>query len=283
MEPISVIVSVYNRLDYLQKALLSIQSQSIVPDQVVVSDDGSQEPIEDFLRNIAPRFSFSITLVRQEDRGFRLARCKNNGILFARNDYLVFWDQDVIGTKHYLRTFWENRHPKRFLVAYPVRLSEEQSQKITEKDIRAGHFAHLLTRKQIDKIHSQFRKDLFYKWYRRLIHRKDTRPKLRGGIFAVFKENLLRVNGFDEHYQGWGNEDDDLGRRLYASGVTGENPFYDEFPLHLYHPPHHQNGQRVNLDYYRQRQKEIQRGEVRAKIGLENRPQDEPIHVTEIS
>lgn len=270
MEKFSVIVSVYNRLNYLKNALISIQNQSVVPSEVIVTDDGSQEPIEAFLKELAGNFSFSIKLVRQQDRGFRLARCKNNGIRIASNDFLVFWDQDVIGTKNYLQVYRHYQKPGRFLVSYPVRLTPEQTQQLTETDIRSGRFNHLLKKEQIAKIHRQYRKDRFYYWYRKLFAHKDTRPKLRGGVFGIFKEDLLRVNGFDEKYQGWGNEDDDLGRRLYASGVTGLNPFYDEFPLHLYHPPYHQNGQRVNLEYYRQRQKEIRQGAIRATHGIEN-------------
>ena len=282
MQPISVIISSYNRLDYLHKALISIRSQSVIPAEVIVSDDGSGEPIVAFLQEIAPLFDFKIRLVMQEDRGFRLARCKNNGIRASRENFLVFWDQDVVGTKGYLETFWKQRKPGRFLVSYPVRLNEEQTRRLTEEDLRGGRFDHLLKKEQIAKIHRQYRKDLFYFWWRKLFARNDTRPKLRGGVFAAFKEDLLKVNGFDEKYQGWGNEDDDLGRRLYAAGIVGFNPFYHEFPLHLYHPPNHQNGQRVNRDYYEQRQKEIRKGKIRAEHGIENPLGEDEIRIMDI-
>ncbi len=280
-KPITVIISVYNRLDYLQKALVSLQHQSVIPHEVIVSDDGSKEPIVDFLRELAGQFTFKLKLVRQEDRGFRLARCKNNGIRLAQNDFLVFWDQDVIGTRHYLQTFWEHRRSGRFVVAYPVRLTEVQTAQLTLKDIEQGQFDHLLQAAQLQKIKKQFRKDRFYYYLRKFVLRNDTRPKLRGGIFGIFKSDLQIVNGFDEKYQGWGNEDDDLGRRLYASGVVGVNPFYKEFPLHLYHPPYHQNGQRVNQDYYLQRQKEIRKGQYRAEFGLDKTYGDDPIEIWE--
>ncbi len=270
MESISVIISVYNRLDFLQKALLSIAHQSLLPSEVVVTDDGSQEPVSAFLKKIASQFPFKIKLVQQEDRGFRLARCKNNGIRVAQNPVLVFWDQDVLGTHGYLETFWKNVRPHTFVVAYPVRLSAEQTPKVSEALIKQGKFDSILTRKQINKVHKQFHKERFYYWLRKLVLRNDPRPKLRGGVFAIHKSALERVNGFDEQFQGWGNEDDDLGHRLYASGVVGFNPFYHDFPVHLYHPPNHHQGQRLNQAYFSQRKKEIRRGQFKARYGLDN-------------
>ncbi len=281
MYPISVIVSTYKRLDYLEKALLSIESQSIVPSEVVVTDDGSGESVIDCLRSISPRFDFRIKLVMQKDMGFRLARCKNNGIRLATNEFLVFWDQDIVGTKRYLEVFWSNSRRGRFVVSYPIRLSRDQTELISEETIRRGTFADLLTDEQIAQIQRQYRKDKFYYYMRKIFPHSYRYPKLRGGVFGIFKDDIFRVNGFDEQYQGWGNEDDDLGRRLYAIGIAGYNPFCDEFPLHLYHPPYHQDGMRVNLEYHRRREKEIRRGKVRPVFGLDNPSGDDEPEVVE--
>ena len=270
MLPISVIVSVYNRLDCLRKALISIASQSVTPSEVIICDDGSSEPTVASLKTMVSEVPFSIRVVRQEDRGFRLARSKNNGIRLATNDFLVFWDQDLVGTRGYLETYWNNRKHGRFVVAYPVRLTPEQTEMVSETRIRSGKFGDILASEQIAQIRRQHRKDMFYYYVRKILGRKYARPKLRGGSFAAFKCDLIEVNGFDENYQGWGNEDDDLGRRLYAIGVVGYNPFCDEFPLHMYHPEYHDDGMRVNLDYHRRRQKEINQGKIRPCFGLDN-------------
>ena len=281
IQPITVIISVFNRLDFLKKALLSIGAQSVVPQEVVISDDGSSVPISDFVRSIASQFPFKIKLVMQQDLGFRLARCKNNGVRVAEHEFLIFWDQDVIGTRHYVQTYWQHRRQGRFVVAYPVRLTQQQTAQLKEEDIIACNFDHIVTESQRNKIKKQFRKDRFYYYLRKFILPGDTRPKLRGGIFAIHKSDLLRVNGFDENYQGWGNEDDDLGRRLYASGVAGLNPFFDQFPLHLYHAPNHQQGKRVNQAYYLQRQREIRQGRFKAAHGIENTLGDDPVKIVE--
>jgi hypothetical protein len=94
------------------------------------------------------------------------------------------------------------------------------------------------------------------------------------------RDDLLRVNGFDENYKGWGAEDDDLGRRLYRSGIIGRTVFRDEFPLHLWHP--HATGGRDsrNLHYYNRRRREIAGGDYRAVNGISN-PLDDDVPTVE--
>jgi GT2 family glycosyltransferase len=49
---------------------------------------------------------------------------------------------------------------------------------------------------------------------------KAHKPKLLGGHPAVRWSWLERVNGYDERFVGYGFDDDDLARRLYAAGAV---------------------------------------------------------------
>ncbi len=270
MSSLTVVIAVYNRCDVLRKALLSVSSQSFVPDELIVSDDGSQEDVQAVVRELLPMLRCAVTYVRQPDRGFRLAKCRNNGIRQASGDVLVFVDQDIVGTKHYLAVFAREVEPRRFVVGYPVRLTEAQTHRLSEETIASGRFDGIVTKRQRNKIRRQFAKDMFYRLGRRHLLLGGSRPKLRGGVFGIRRDDVLRVDGFDENYWGWGNEDDDLGRRLYAAGVVGKNPFFREYPLHLHHPSHHEGGRRLNRAYNLRRMREIREGDVRATRGLSN-------------
>jgi hypothetical protein len=219
--------------------------------------------------------------VRQPDRGFRLAKCRNNGARAASGDLLVFADQDLVFTRDYLRTFAEAARPRTFLVSWPVRLTAEQTEEVTDDFVRRGAFSGLVTPAQAALVRKQFRKDLFYFWLHRLGVR-EIGPKLRGGIFAVSKTDYSSVNGFDEAYQGWGNEDDDLGRRLHRSGVRGRNVFRTEYPVHLFHPPFNAGGARPNLEYYERRVREIRKGDFRCRYGLESPLGNDEVTVTDL-
>lgn len=283
MGSISVIITVFNRADFLRKSLLCLRHQSVQPNELIISDDGSSEDILQTIRNEAASLDMKVKYVRQEHRGFRLSRARNNAVRHAAGEHLIFFDQDIIYTKHFLEAFVKNIRPRTFLVSWPIRLSDEQTGSVTDEVIIAGDYRAVVMPKQVREVVKQYRKEMLYhylkKWRLRQIG-----PKLRGGLFLVNREDYRRVNGFDENYQGWGNEDDDLGRRLHQSGVIGYNPFRDEYPLHLYHPPYREGEKRVNQEYYLRRKAEIHKqNQYRCRFGLELPLQDEPLLYVEVN
>ncbi|HDP98292.1 MAG TPA: glycosyltransferase [bacterium] len=265
----SVIITVYNRRQLLRNCLISLIHQSQLPDELIISDDGSQEDIREILYEMAAQMKFILKYVRQPNRGFRLARCRNNGVRFSQGDYLIFLDQDLIFTKNLMATFIDNYHPQHFNVCYPLRLSAQQTRMIDDNVIRDFNFDQIFKGSQLQKINRQYRKDKFYSLLKRL-HVKDSGAKFRGGAVGINRADFEKINGYDENYIGWGNEDDDLGRRLYRIGVRGRNISDSEFPIHLHHHPFHINGERVNHNYYQAKKNDIDRGKYQAKNGLDN-------------
>lgn len=282
MDKVTVIFVVYNRMSFLRLALSSLNNQSFVPDEVVVSDDGSQEDILSALKVFTQNMPFSIKYIRQSDQGFRAAKCRNNAIREASGDYLIFVDQDIVSTKNYIKTFIDNRCRAQFNVAYPIRLTEKQTEVLNSTIVENAAYCGLITKKQIRKIHKQYYEDSFEYYTRKIFRTNSSKPKLRGGVCGIYKDDLLKVDGYDENYRGWGNEDDDLGRRLYRAGIIGKNPFYDEYPIHLYHYPFHDNGKRVNKEYHQKRKIEIDQGKFKAINGISNPLGNEKIEVIEI-
>lgn len=275
---VSVIINVYNRVHLLTKALLSLKNQSLVPDELILSDDGSQEDIPSGIQNIVSDLNFPVKFISQGHNGYRLAKCRNNGARHAAGDYLVFIDQDIVLNKTFVATCVKHRNERQFCVSYPARLTQQQSELVTDSMIKSSNFTEVLTKSQIRKIKKQYLKDNFYRLLKQL-RLRGMGPKLRGGVAAINREDYEAVNGYDENYQGWGNEDDDFGWRLCCAGICGKNPFYHEFPLHLYHEPFHHAGQRVNLVYSQQQRKTIKKGVCRCRFGFENSLGDEELVV----
>ena len=253
----------------LRMALLSLASQSRLPDEVVVADDGSREDLPGLLKAMKSSLPFPLRFVTQDDAGFRLARCRNNGIRIASGDLVLSTDQDIVFTKDYVRTFAEAIGTGEFIVSFPVRLDADQTTGLTEKRVSEADYAGLVRPEQLKEINGQYRKDLFYRVLYALKLRRIG-PKLRGGVFGAWREDLLAVNGFDENYKGWGNEDDDLGHRLYRYGITGRNVTRTELPLHLEHPVNNAALKRPNLPYYQKRLAEIRSGTFLAPNGIKN-------------
>jgi glycosyltransferase involved in cell wall biosynthesis len=94
---ISVVISLYNKQDYVEQAVSSVLQSSYPPHEVIVVDDGSTDNGPQRVRAIAdPR----VRLISQPNRGVSAAR--NRGIDEARGEYIAFLDADDYWTPRHL-------------------------------------------------------------------------------------------------------------------------------------------------------------------------------------
>lgn len=278
---VSLIINTFNRLDFLEKSLISLAQQNVVLHELIISDDGSEEDMISIIKKYKSYFVCPIKYVSQADLGFRLARCRNNAARIATGDFLIFLDQDLIYTKNFLKTFINAIQTGYFLVAWPIRSTEIQKNNITLDLLKEGDFTKVLTKKQIWRVKKQFFKDLYSRiMYYLKIQKYGT--KFRGGLAGIFKEDYIRINGYDEKYIGWGNEDDDFGRRLYLSGIRGKNPFFNEYPIHLWHKENHAQGERVNKSYHKSKTAVLSKVNYVCKYGFNNSLGEDKVTVIEI-
>lgn len=113
MKPkISVVTPCYNCEKYLSDTLSSVFEQTILPDEIVLVDDGSSDGTVDLIEKlIAEHPEVCIRLVKQKNNGPGAAR--NAGIKAAKGDWIAFLDSDDIWKKRkierVLETLTENQ------------------------------------------------------------------------------------------------------------------------------------------------------------------------------
>jgi len=92
MQPIrgSVVIPTFNSGTLVVEAVASVLAQSIVPEEIIVVDDGSTD---DTPARMAP-FGNRVRYIRQENRGVSAAR--NRGIETATGDLIAFLDADDV-------------------------------------------------------------------------------------------------------------------------------------------------------------------------------------------
>ncbi len=266
---ISAVVPSYNRPDFLRRVLLAFSAQTRLVDELIITDDGSNVDIASGVADVLPGLPFPVTLVSQPDEGFRAAKCRNNGIREASGDYLIFGDQDIVFAPSYVAMFVSHARPREFLVGYPVRLDGAATTQLTDQIIRDGTIGGLASRTERRAVRKQYRKDTWYRFLHALRLRRIG-PKLRSGVFGAWRADLLALNGFDEEYRGWGNEDDNLGIRMHRAGIRGRNVFHEALTVHMYHPPHREGEERSNAEYHERQRRAVHRGAVRAEHGVVN-------------
>jgi glycosyltransferase involved in cell wall biosynthesis len=88
----SVIIPLYNKAPYIDKALRSVMAQTFADYQVIVVDDGSKDDSADIAERVLSNSSVFFRLIRQENAGVSAAR--NNGVAASQGDYLCFLDAD---------------------------------------------------------------------------------------------------------------------------------------------------------------------------------------------
>lgn len=90
MATISVIIPAYNRIDTIGRALASVFTQSRLPDEVIVVDDGSIDGTPDWVSEHYPQ----VKLIRQSNQGASSAR--NTGIRESKGEWIAFLDSDDV-------------------------------------------------------------------------------------------------------------------------------------------------------------------------------------------
>jgi glycosyltransferase involved in cell wall biosynthesis len=281
----SLIITIYNRSNLIRKALLSLKNQSVKPDELILSDDGSEEDIIEAIKDITRQLDFPVKYVKQKHKGFRLAKTRNNGVRNASGELLIFLDQDLIHTENLIKYFIDNSKPKRFITGMPIWLSEEKSNLFTEEKIISNSFINLIDAEEKKAIKKQFQKDKRYYYLHKL--KLTNQPRLRGGVCAINKKDFEQINGYDEKFIGWGAEDDDIGSRLYKLGVEGLNPFDAEYTIHLFHEratiENKGVKEQANYEYYQRKKMEIKSGKFKTEFGLDNPYDDDTYTVTELN
>ncbi|MFK4785459.1 glycosyltransferase [Fusobacterium sp. MFO224] len=284
---ISIIVAVYNRMNYLKNMLLALERQKLKNFEVVIADDGSKENIEDY-KELINNLSYKVRHVYQEDDGFRLSASRNNGIRNARGEFLLFLDQDVLMDENFISEVTENIRENKILKINALYLDKERSE-IIEKNISKNnnfdyeYVEEILEKKDFKEIRSKdyraIRRNILYALK---LNRRGA--KIIGLGIGGYKKDFLKINGFDERYEGWGYEDDDVGNRFYALGLGVKNIKFSKPVVHMWHRDNSSKAHSPNESYYYKRKKEIfKTKDYRCIYGVENKLKDEEITVKELN
>lgn len=249
---LGVIVSSYNRPQYLAVCLRALGRQQRPPDEVIVADDGSDPAKAERLREVCAASVPAATFVTHPHRDFRLAATRNLGVRAATADYLLFTDCDVVLGPEVLAVHAAAAKPGRFLVGDRAWLDEQATRAALERADAGEDFEALwraTDRYHLDIVERKFGR---HQWQRVFHLAQRHKPQILGCHFSIHRRDLESVNGFDEQYVGWGYEDDDLSARLYMSGCSSRSVIRAARAIHLWHPSSSgsQDRRSPNRDYF---------------------------------
>ena len=238
----SLIITTYNWPEALELVLKSVFRQSVLPNEIVIADDGSTNETESLISKIADKSSIPIIHSWQEDKGFRVARCRNKAIAKSSHEYIICIDGDLILHSDFIKDHLENAKEGIYIQGSRAFLSREYSKKMLKnKDISPPSIFSVSIENRINAIRIPVFTKLFFSRTNKNLRR------VRSCNFSMFRKDIVRVNGFNEDFTSWGQEDSEFVQRLYFSGTLRRNIKFSALQFHIYHKPGSSNKNNISL------------------------------------
>jgi glycosyltransferase involved in cell wall biosynthesis len=265
---LSLIITTYNWKAALDLVLRSVARQVEMPDEVIIADDGSRPDTAELVAEWARRLPIPVRHLWQEDIGFRAGRARNRAIAAAQGDYIVLIDGDMVLNAHFIED--HKRAAQRSFFIQGARLitgPNASNIMLTKGVLDLGFFARDINRRR----HTI--RNRFLSWL--LLSKVHVSQRaIRSCNQAYWKEDLVRVNGFDERMVGWGGEDNEIAARLYNVGVRRRNLKFAGLAIHLYHTSRKPTGENPNHSIL---QTTIAQGRTRCELGLDQHTSDSSV------
>jgi predicted glycosyltransferase involved in capsule biosynthesis len=180
---------------------------------------------------IRPKFSIPVKHIWQPDEGFKLAQIRNKSFAAATGNYVIRIDGDLVLNKHFIEDHLRFARKGTFISGARSLLGAEDTKVLFQK-------------KNIEQISTKYKLEKTYNAHRFLpvaffMHQLQKGSKqikyVLGANMSFWKEDILKVNGYNEDFKGWGKEDNDLSIRLSNAGVQLHFLKFAGIVYHLYH------------------------------------------------
>lgn len=244
---ISVIMTTYNSPAWLEKVLWGYSVQQHKDFEIIIGDDGSREDTRQTIDRLRAETGLAIKHVWQEDDGFRKCRILNKSILQADAPYLVFTDGDCIPRADFLAVHAAEARPEYYLSGGYHKLPMSTSEAISKDDILSGRCFDLkwLKARGLKSSYKNSKLTASPCQARLFNALTPTKCNFKGSNGSAWREDVIRINGFDERMP-WGGLDREFGVRLINAGVKPKHVRYNAIVVHLDHKRGYKDPKLVN-------------------------------------
>lgn len=236
---ISLVINTFDQPDYLARVLAAVTRQALAPDEVLLADDGSGAPTNELFSDWSVRQKFRAAHVWQPHDGFRRARILNETISVAKGDYVVFLDGDTVPHPEFIADHAAAARRGFFVQGHRALVEQKAAAWFGQNEFSTDR-RRAVWQRQISGLKNS------YRWPFAASKIKNHLRGIRGCNLGIWREDLARVNGYNEDFAGWGREDSELAARLFNAGVQRLDLRGRALCFHLWHPPASRSNLAVN-------------------------------------
>ena len=262
---VELILSTYENPRSLALCLESVARQDARCDSICVADDGSGSATKAVIEAYVTRHpDLHVRHVWHQDRGFQKCLILNKAIATSNADFLVFIDGDVLIHPCFVKRHLALARRGRYSTGSLIRLDGPASAAVTPELLASGEVFDrkwLRANRAFDRVSTWLKAAPCPDWLSNALELVwPTRRSICGANWSAWREDILKVNGFDETIT-YGGLDKELGERLRNAGVGGRHVRFSAPLVHLDHPRPYADTEQHML--HKQRIQQVRRSGVR--------------------
>jgi len=226
----SLIICTFDWPEALEHVLKSAKYQSVLPNEIIIADDGSdirtKKMIDDFKKNSEVKVIHSW----QKNLGCRIPHSRNRAISKSKYDYIIMIDGDTILHKDFVKDHIRIAKKGFYTQGSRVLLQSKYTKNIFKSNffLKPSFFSKN-SKNKFNMLRLPLLSLLIGKF-----KDQDVR-RVRGCNFSIHKEDIYKVNGFNEEITSWGREDSEFVQRLFNAGVYKQHLKFSGIQYHLFH------------------------------------------------
>jgi glycosyltransferase involved in cell wall biosynthesis len=241
----TLVTPTYNWPKALELLLLSIMNQTVLPDEVIIADDGSKEDTRALIEDFQKKFPVPLIHIWHDDIKNRKPRIMNQAIAKAQYDYIIEIDGDIIMNKHFIEDHLKFAQKGFYLFGSRVNIQETLLTELFSKKIIDFNFFSKGIKKRGRTIRIPFMMN-----FAKIVDKRSS--KLRGCNMSFWREDFIKINGFNEDLVGWGIDDSEMIERLHNIGIKGKRLKFAGIAYHIYHKEQSKSHIEINHEIERQ-------------------------------
>jgi glycosyltransferase involved in cell wall biosynthesis len=226
----SLIICTYNWPEALNFVLMSVASQSVLPDEIIIADDGSGKPTLRIIELFSKELTIPVIHSWQKDSGCRIPHSRNRAIARSNFNYIIVIDGDTVLHQDFIKDHKGYAQKGVYIQGSRVLLQEKFTGSLFKANIfnKPAFFSNHAKNKL-----NMIRLPFFS--FGIGFFKSTGLKRIRGCNFSIFKEDILKVNGFNEEITSWGREDSEFVQRLFNSGLVKKHLKFSGIQYHLFH------------------------------------------------